>query len=67
MDFTGTGSLRQLAIDANAGSLRTYPTAILTLDFAGSLRRMTMREAVIEYWDGDNHSPQSTTSAIPPG
>jgi lysyl-tRNA synthetase class 2 len=50
MDFTEK-LLRQLAIDATGGT--SVPYGDLTLDFS-SLRRMTMREAVIEYWDGDN-------------
>ena len=50
MDFTET-LLRQLAIDATGGT--HVPYGDLTLDFS-SLRRMTMRDAVIEYWDGDN-------------
>ncbi len=49
MDFSEQ-LLRQLAIDATGG---TPHHGDLTLDFS-SLRRMTMREAVIEYWDGDN-------------
>jgi lysyl-tRNA synthetase, class II len=50
MDFTEQ-LLRQLAIDATGST--HVPYGDLTLDFS-SLRRMTMREAVIEYWDGDN-------------
>jgi lysyl-tRNA synthetase, class II len=43
--------LRQLAIDATGGT--SVPYGDLTLDFS-KLRRITMREAVIEYWEGDN-------------
>ncbi len=42
--------LRQLAIDATGGT--TVPYGDYELDFS-SLRRLTMREAVIEYWEGD--------------
>lgn len=46
--------LRQLAIDATGGTLVPYGDT--QLDF-GSLRRLTMREAVHEYWsDGDKPS-----------
>jgi lysyl-tRNA synthetase class 2 len=41
--------LRQLAIDVTGGTSVAFGTE--TLDF-GSLRRLTMREAVIEYWEG---------------
>ncbi|HVV47617.1 MAG TPA: lysine--tRNA ligase, partial [Bryobacteraceae bacterium] len=41
--------LRQVAIDATGGTVVTYGDA--RLDF-GSLRRLSMREAVIEYWEG---------------
>ena len=43
--------LRQLAIDATGCTAVTYGDA--TLDFS-TLRRMTMREAVVEYWQGEN-------------
>ncbi len=43
--------LRQLAIDATGGA--SVPYGDLILDFS-KLRRITMREAVVEYWDGDN-------------
>src|SRR5580700_3269451 len=42
--------LRQVAIDATGGTVVEYGDA--RLDF-GSLRRLSMREAVIEYWDGN--------------
>jgi lysyl-tRNA synthetase class 2 len=42
--------LRQVAIDATGGTVVPYGDA--QLDF-GSLRRLSMREAVIEYWDGN--------------
>ena len=41
--------LRQLAIDATGGT--KVPWGDVELDF-GSLRRLSMREAVLEYWDG---------------
>jgi lysyl-tRNA synthetase, class II len=41
--------LRQVAIDATGGTV--VPYGDIELDF-GSLRRLTMREAVLEYWDG---------------
>lgn len=43
--------LRQLAIDATGGTTVTYGDA--QLDFS-VLRRLTMRDAVLEYWQGDN-------------
>ncbi|HZL56192.1 MAG TPA: lysine--tRNA ligase [Bryobacteraceae bacterium] len=42
--------LRQLAIDATGGTVVEYGGE--KLDF-GSIRRVTMREAVAEHWDGD--------------
>jgi len=42
--------LRQLAVDATGGT--TVPYGDVQLDF-GSLRRLTMREAVLEYWEGE--------------
>jgi lysyl-tRNA synthetase class 2 len=42
--------LRQVAIDATGGSI--VPYGDVHLDF-GSLRRLSMREAVIEYWEGN--------------
>jgi lysyl-tRNA synthetase, class II len=50
MDFSEQ-LLRQLAIDATGGT--HVPYGDLTLDFS-TLRRITMREAVVQYWDGDN-------------
>jgi lysyl-tRNA synthetase class 2 len=47
MDFTEQ-ILRQLAIDATGGTVVEYGGE--KLDF-GNVRRLTMREAVIEYWD----------------
>jgi lysyl-tRNA synthetase class 2 len=43
--------LRQLAIDATGGTVVAWGEE--RLDF-GSLRTMTMKEAVIEYWDGSD-------------
>jgi lysyl-tRNA synthetase class 2 len=42
--------LRQVAIDATGGPV--VPYGDVELDF-GSLRRLSMREAVVEYWEGD--------------
>jgi len=42
--------LRQLAIDATGGT--KVPYGDIELDFS-SLRRLTMREAVVEYWEGE--------------
>jgi lysyl-tRNA synthetase class 2 len=50
MDFTEQ-MLRQLAIDATGGTVVTYGE--LELDF-GNVRRLTMREAVVEFWEGDD-------------
>ncbi|MGD1073162.1 MAG: lysine--tRNA ligase [Bryobacteraceae bacterium] len=47
MDFTEQ-ILRQLAIDATGGTVVEYGSE--KLDF-GNVRRLAMREAVIEYWD----------------
>ena len=41
--------LRQLAIDATGGTIVTYGDN--QLDF-GSIRRLSMKEAVIEFWEG---------------
>ena len=49
MDFNEE-LLRQLAIDATGGT--SVPYGDVTLDF-GTLRRLTMREAVVEFWEGD--------------
>ena len=49
MDFSEE-LLRQLAIDATGGT--SVPFGDQTLDFS-VLRRITMRQAVVEYWDGD--------------
>ena len=64
MDFTET-LLRQLAIDATGSTHVPYwrPHA----RFQQSPPRDTMREAVIEYWDGDNPPAIELTSAIPYG
>src|SRR6202034_2443868 len=43
--------LRNVAIDATGGT--KVPYGDIELDF-GSLRRLSMREAVIEYWEGDD-------------
>jgi lysyl-tRNA synthetase class 2 len=50
MDFTEQ-MLRQLAIDATGGTVVTYGE--LELDF-GHVRRLTMREAVVEFWEGND-------------
>jgi lysyl-tRNA synthetase class 2 len=50
MDFSEE-LLRQLAIDATGSTSVVYGD--VTLDFS-SLRRVTMREAVIEFWEGDD-------------
>jgi lysyl-tRNA synthetase, class II len=42
--------LRQLAIDATGGTVVDYGDE--KLDF-GNVRRLTMREAVMEYWEGE--------------
>src|SRR5450432_1414852 len=49
MDLTGE-LLKQLAIDATGSTLVEFDGH--TLDF-GQLRRLTMREAVVEFWEGD--------------
>jgi lysyl-tRNA synthetase class 2 len=49
MDLTEQ-MLRQLAIDATGGTVVEYGAE--KLDF-GTMRRLTMREAVVEYWSGD--------------
>src|SRR5207249_2112984 len=49
MDLTEQ-MLRQLAIDATGGTEVEYGAE--KLDF-GAIRRLTMREAVIEYWEGE--------------
>jgi lysyl-tRNA synthetase class 2 len=49
MDFTEQ-MLRQVAIDATGGTVVQFGE--LQLDF-GHVRRLTMREAVVEFWDGD--------------
>ena len=48
MDFTEE-LLRKLAIDATGGT--SVPYGDVTLDFS-TLRRLTMREAVVEFWEG---------------
>jgi lysyl-tRNA synthetase class 2 len=50
MDLT-EAMLRQMAIDATGGTVVKYGE--IELDF-GNVRRLTMREAVIEYWDGES-------------
>jgi lysyl-tRNA synthetase class 2 len=47
--------LRQAAIDATGGTV--VPYGDVQLDF-GSLRRLTMREAVLDYWEG-NEKPSA--------
>jgi lysyl-tRNA synthetase class 2 len=49
MDFT-EALLRQLAIDATGGTVVRFGD--VDLDF-GSIRRITMREAVLEYFEGE--------------
>jgi lysyl-tRNA synthetase class 2 len=49
MDFSEE-LLRQLAIDATGGT--SVPYGDVTLDFS-ALRRLTMREALVEYWEGE--------------
>jgi lysyl-tRNA synthetase class 2 len=49
MDFTEE-LLRQVAIDATGGTSVTFGD--VTLDFS-SVRRITMREAVVEFWEGE--------------
>jgi len=49
MDFTEQ-LLRQVAIDATGGTVVSYGD--LQLDF-GNMRRLTMREAVLEFWEGE--------------
>jgi lysyl-tRNA synthetase class 2 len=49
MDFTEE-LLRQVAIDSTGGT--SVPFGEVTLDFS-SVRRITMREAVIEFWEGE--------------
>ncbi len=49
MDFSEE-LLRQLAVDATGGTVVEY--AGQKLDF-GTLRRISMREAVVEYWEGE--------------
>ena len=63
MDFTAE-LLKQVALDAVGSTEVEYEGA--RLDFA-SLRRFSMREAVIEFWQGGGHSDRSTTYAIPTG
>jgi len=48
--------LRQVALDATGST--SVPFGEHVLDFS-SLRRLTMREAVIEYWDGDGKPSDS--------
>ena len=55
MDLT-EAMLRQMAIDATGGTV--VPYGDFQIDF-GSVRRLTMREAVIEFWDGEGRpSPE---------
>ncbi len=49
MDFTEE-MLRQIALDSTGGAV--VPYGDLQLDF-GNVRRLTMREAVVEFWEGD--------------
>ncbi len=49
MDLTET-MLRQIAIDATGGTV--VPFGEHQLDF-GSVRRLTMRDAVVEFWEGE--------------
>ncbi len=56
--------LRQVALDATGSTSVTYGEH--TLDFS-TLRRLTMREAVLEYWEGEDRPFRWTTCAIPNG
>ena len=57
MDFTEE-LLRQLAIDATGDT--SVPYGDILLDF-NKLRRMTMREAVVEYWDAEFRGGEGPT------
>ena len=59
MDFSEE-LLRQLAIDATGGT--SVPYGDVTLDFS-KLRRITMREAVVEYWDAEFRGGEGPTMA----
>jgi len=73
MDFTEE-MLRGIALDATGSTV--VPFGELQLDF-GKVRRLTMREAVVEFWDGEGRptpeqvrDPQwlkSTTGKATPG
>ena len=61
MDLT-EAMLRQLAIDATGGTVVEYGGE--KLDF-GWIRRLTMREAVLEYWEGDGRPSMEELHAVP--
>jgi lysyl-tRNA synthetase, class II len=61
MDLT-EAMLRQLAIDTTGGAVVEYGSE--KLDF-GSIRRLTMREAVLEYWEGDGRPGMEELRALP--
>jgi lysyl-tRNA synthetase class 2 len=61
MDLT-EAMLRQLAIDATGATVVEYGSE--KLDF-GSIRRLTMREAVLEYWEGDGRPGMEELRALP--
>ncbi len=58
MDLT-EAMLRQMAIDATGGTVVKYGD--IELDF-GEVRRLTMREAVLEYWEGEGQPSDERTS-----
>jgi lysyl-tRNA synthetase class 2 len=61
MDLT-EDMLRQMAIDATGGTIVTYGEH--ELDF-GNVRRLTMREAVIEFWEGPGVPSMSELRTVP--
>ena len=61
MDLT-EAMLRQLAIDATGGTVVEYGGH--QLDF-GAIRRLTMREAVLEYWEGEGRPSMEELRAAP--
>ncbi len=63
MDLT-EDMLRQMAIDATGGTVVTYGEH--ELDF-GNVRRLTMREAVIEFWEGPEEKPSLSDLRKAPG
>ena len=61
MDLT-EAMLRQMAIDATGGTVVKYGEH--DLDF-GNVRRLTMREAVLEFWEGDGRPSSEELHAVP--